>query len=111
MVQIRQMGPGIGVEVSGVDVRELDDAGFGVLYRAWLAYSVMVVKDQDLTIEQFLAYSRRFGLVTPHPSKSTRHPSVPEITLLGANKFKADGSLDKSIYRRGGGALAHRWGL
>ena len=28
MVQIRQMGPRIGVEVSGVDVRTLDDAGF-----------------------------------------------------------------------------------
>jgi len=37
----------------------------------------------------------------PHPSKSTRHPEVPEITLLGVNKFDADGKLNEAIYRRG----------
>ena len=37
----------------------------------------------------------------PHPSKSTRHPECPEITLLGVNKFGADGTLDMAIYRRG----------
>jgi taurine dioxygenase len=31
----------------------------------------------------------------------TRHPDHPEITLLGVNKFGADGRLDMAIYRRG----------
>jgi len=101
MVQIRQVGPQIGVEVSGVDVRLLDDAGFAPIYQAWLGHNVLVVKDQILTIHEFLAYSRRFGIVTPHPSKSTRHPNLPEITLLGVGKFNADGSLNRAIYRRG----------
>jgi taurine dioxygenase len=60
-----------------------------------------VVKGQDLTLEEFLAYSRRFGIVSPHPSKSTRHPECPEITMLGTGKFDADGSLNQAIYRRG----------
>jgi len=101
MVQVRQMGPRIGVEVSGVDLREIDDAGFAPIYQAWLDHNVLVVTRQELTIEQFLAYSRRFGIVSPHPSKSTRHPDLPEITMLGTNKFRADGSLDEAIYRRG----------
>ena len=101
MVQIRRMGPQIGVEVTGVDVRTLDDAGFAPIYQAWLDHNVMVVRDQELTIEEFLAYSRRFGNVVPHPSKSTRHPKIPEITLLGINKFDADGKLIDAIYRRG----------
>jgi hypothetical protein len=101
MVQIRQMGPQIGVEVSHIDVRTLDDRGFARIYNAWLDHNVMVVKGQDLTIQQFLQYSRRFGTVTPHPSKSTRHPEIPEITMLGINKFNPDGSLNKAIYRRG----------
>src|SRR4249920_3645891 len=101
MVQIRRMGPQIGVEVTGVDVRTLDDAGFAPIYQAWLDHNVMVVRDQKLTLEQFLQYSRRFGPVVPHPSKSTRHPEVPEITLLGINKFDAEGRLDLAIYRRG----------
>ncbi|MBM3218397.1 MAG: TauD/TfdA family dioxygenase [Candidatus Rokubacteria bacterium] len=101
MVEVRRLGPQIGVEVRGVDVTTLDDAGFAPLYRAWLDGNVLVVPDQELTIDEFLRYSRRFGIVVPHPSKSTRHPDYPEITFLGVNKFKADGSLDMAIYRRG----------
>ena len=101
MVEIRRVGPQIGVEVTGVDVKTLDDAGFAPIYQAWLDHNVMVVRDQELTLEEFLHYSRRFGLVVPHPSKSTRHPEVPEITLLGVNKFDADGKLNEAIYRRG----------
>jgi taurine dioxygenase len=101
MVQIRQVGPRIGVEVSGVDLRTLDEAGFAPIYQAWLDHNVLVVTGQDLTIHQFLAYSRRFGIVSPHPSKSTRHPDLPEITVLGTGKFNPDGSLNQAIYRRG----------
>ena len=34
MVEIRRMGPQIGVEVTGVDVKALDDAGFAPIYQA-----------------------------------------------------------------------------
>ena len=108
MLEIRRMGPQIGVEVTGVDVKTLDDAGFAPIYQAWLDHNVMVVRDQELEIRDFLRYSRRFGPVVPHPSKSTRHPEIPEITMLGINKFDADGKLDRrdlSPRRRG---LAHR---
>jgi taurine dioxygenase len=101
MVEIRRTGPQIGVEVTGVDVKTLDDLGFASIYRAWLDYNILVVRDQELEIQDFLHYSRRFGPVVPHPSKSTRHPEVPEITMLGINKFDADGGLNDAIYRRG----------
>ena len=101
MMEVRRLGPQIGVEIRGVDVRRLDDAGFATIYRAWLDANVLVVPGQDLTIDDFLAYSRRFGRVVPHPSKMTRHPERPEITLLGVNKFGPDGALDMAIYRRG----------
>ncbi|HEU4371243.1 MAG TPA: TauD/TfdA family dioxygenase [Methylomirabilota bacterium] len=101
MIEVRRLGAQIGAEIRGVDVRTLDDAGFAVIYRAWLDHNVVVVPDQQLQIEDFLRYSRRFGRVVPHPSKMTRHPDHPEITLLGVNKFGADGTLDMAIYRRG----------
>jgi taurine dioxygenase len=101
MIEVRRLGPQIGAEIHGVDVRRLDDAGFATIYRAWLDHNVAVVPGQDLEIEDFLRYSRRFGVVVPHPSKMTRHPDYPEITLLGVNKFAADGRLDMAIYRRG----------
>jgi len=101
MVEIRQMGPQIGVEVTGVDVKSIDDRTFAQIYQAWLDHNVLVVRNQELEIPDFLRYSRRFGPVVPHPSKSTRHPAFPEITMLGIDKFDADGKLIDAIYRRG----------
>jgi taurine dioxygenase len=101
MLEIKRLGGRIGAEIRGVDVKTLDDAGFAPIYRAWLDANVMVVPGQELAIEDFLRYSRRFGVVVPHPSKMTRHPEHPEITVLGVNKFGSDGALDMAIYRRG----------
>ncbi len=101
MIEVRRLGPQIGAEIQGVDVKALDDASFGMIYRAWLDCNVVVVPGQELQIDDFLRYSRRFGRVEPHPSKITRHPDYPEITLLGVNKFGPDGTLDLAIYRRG----------
>jgi taurine dioxygenase len=101
MIQVRRLGPQIGAEIHGVDVKTLDDAGFAVIYRAWLAHNVVIVPGQQLEIDDFLRYSRRFGVVHPHPSKMTRHADYPEITVLGVNKLRPDGTLDEAIYRRG----------
>jgi len=100
-IEVRRLGPQIGAEIRGVDVKALDDTGFAAIYRAWLDHNVVVVPGQELQIEDFLRYSRRFGLVHPHPSKMTRHPEHPEITLLGVNKVGPDGTLNMAIYRRG----------
>jgi taurine dioxygenase len=100
-MDIRCVGDGIGAEITGSDVRSMDDVAFAQLYQTWLDYNVIVVRDQHLTTDDFLAYSRRFGLLAEHPSKNTRHPDHAEITLLGANKFGPDGKLDNKIYRRG----------
>ena len=101
MLEIRRMTPQVGAIAEGVDVRTLDDETFATLYRAWLECNVLVVRGQELQLDEFVTYSRRFGLIEPHPSKSTRHPDCAEITLLGVNKFGADGQLDMAIYKRG----------
>ncbi|MCI0546199.1 MAG: TauD/TfdA family dioxygenase [Candidatus Rokubacteria bacterium] len=101
MIEVRRLGGQIGAEIRGVDVRALDGATFAEIYRAWLDANVVVVPEQELEIEDFLRYSRRFGRVLPHPSRMTRHPDYPEITVLGVGKFGPDGALDMAIYRRG----------
>jgi len=100
-MEIQRLGEQIGAQITGVDVRHSTAADFDAIYGAWLAYNVICVRDQTLDIPQFLDYSRRFGSVQPHPSKSTRHPEYPQITLLGTNKFRNDGTLDQAVYRRG----------
>ena len=101
MLEIRRMTPQVGAIAEGIDVRTMSEETFDALYRAWLDCNVLVVRGQKLELGEFLAYSKRFGRIDPHPSKSTRHPDCPEITLLGVNKFDADGKLNMTIYARG----------
>jgi taurine dioxygenase len=101
MIEVCRMGPQIGAEIRGVDVKTLDESNFAKIYQAWLDYNVVVIPSQEIEIEDFLNYGRRFGRLYPHPSKITRHPDHPELTLLGVNKFGPDGKLNEAIYRRG----------
>ena len=101
MIKIRCLGEQIGAEITGVDVKTMDDSTFAKIYQAWLDFNIIAVRDQELTPEEYLAYSGKFGLLSPHPSKNTRHPNYPEITMLGTNKFDADGKLNTKIYGRG----------
>jgi taurine dioxygenase len=101
MLEIQRNTPQVGAIAAGVDVRTMSDETFDQLYRAWLDCNVLVVRGQNLQLHEFLAYSRRFGKIDPHPSKSTRHPDCAEITLLGVNKYNPDGTLNMDIYARG----------
>jgi taurine dioxygenase len=97
------LGEQVGAEIFGVDVRDLADDDFAVIYQTWLDCNVICVRDQSLdAVEEFFAYSRRFGRLHEHPSKSTRHSEYPELTVLGTDKFNADGSLNEAVYARGG---------
>jgi taurine dioxygenase len=101
MVEIRKLGSKIGVEAVGVDVRTLDDAGFRPIYRAWLDGNVLVVRGQQLTIEQFLAWSRRFGRLEPHITRKSRHPDHPELTVMDNKAADAQGVSTQVVYTRG----------
>jgi taurine dioxygenase len=100
-MEIRLNGEQIGAEITGIDVKTMDDSTWEKVYRTWLDHNVIVVRDQKLEIEDFYNYSLRFGPVEAHPSKSTRHPEYPQITVLGIGKFDEDGRLNTAIYGRG----------
>lgn len=91
----------LGAKIHGVDVNSVDDHCFADIYKTWLKSSVLVISGQNLTLEEFCFFGRKFGKLIAHPSKSTRHPARPEVTVLGINKIRSDGSLDEVIYKRG----------
>ena len=83
MLEIKKLTPNIGVEVKGIDIRDLDDATFGKVYQAFLDNIVVVIRGQDnLQIEDYLKHSRRFGHVKPHIVARQRHPQYPDLMLL-----------------------------
>ncbi len=100
-MEVRRLGQQIGAEITGVDVRTMDDATFAKIYQAWLDYNVIAVRDQHLTLDDFRKYSERFGVLHPHYKTTAHHQEHPEITIMGINKFDADGKLNIKIYARG----------
>ena len=100
-MEIRSLGKRIGAEIVDVDVRALPEEAFALIYRAWLDFSVIAVRGQTLTVEEFLAYSRRFGKLHAHYVTSADDARYPELTVLGVNKFTADGKLRREVYARG----------
>jgi alpha-ketoglutarate-dependent 2,4-dichlorophenoxyacetate dioxygenase len=66
------LGPGFGAELRGITLAEVaaDDAGYAGVRAAFEQHSVLVFRDQEVTDELQLAFSRRFG--------------PPEVTKVGS---------------------------
>ena len=75
----------LGACVDGLDVRALDAETFAVIYKAWLDHQVLLFRDQSLTDEDLLTFSRRFGELDEAPVQETGRRFVeghPEIYVV-----------------------------
>ncbi len=102
-MRIEKASENIGAIVTDVDIANLSDTDWNALYAAWLDHAVLIVRDQDLSIDGFLAYGRRFGRVKPHLVAKARHPDHPDLTVMGKGAVNKDGSVNKAIRGRGQG--------
>ncbi len=102
-MQIEPTGTGLGVIASGVDVTRMSEDEWNALYQAWLDHGVLVVRGQNFSIPEFLAYGRHFGEVKPHFVKKSRHPDFPDLTVMGVGARNEDGTKNDSVYSRGHG--------
>lgn len=80
---VNRLSPTIGGELLGVDLsKSLSEESKSLIYEALLVYKVIFFRDQDLTTEQHLDFSKNFGDLEVHPfapSKSA-YPEVLKIT-------------------------------
>ena len=61
-LEIRPLHPLFGAEIIGLDLREsLDDDTFAAVRDAFNEYSVVLFRNQDITDDQHVAFSQRFG--------------------------------------------------
>lgn len=76
-------GAPLGAEITGVDLsQEADDATFGPIEDALHEHLVVVVRDQKLTPEQHIRFSRRFGALADHVMGPYVLPGHPEIYVV-----------------------------
>ena len=77
--------PPLGVELPIPDLRTITDAGFAAIHRAWLDHLVILIRDQHLTDDDLIAFSRRFGDLDWAPIQETGRRFVaghPEIYVV-----------------------------
>ena len=78
-------GACIGAEVKNVDLRNLDNRALTGIRKAWLDYSVVLFRDQTLSDQDLILFSRRFGDLNWAPVQETGRRFVegmPEIYIV-----------------------------
>jgi taurine dioxygenase len=84
-MRIEKTDAALGAEVSGIDLRDLDQSAFDAIHGAWLDYQVLVFRNLDLTDADLVAFSRRFGDLDEAPVQETGRRFVaghPEIYVV-----------------------------
>ena len=89
-MQINRLSDALGAEISGINVAQLDDAAFGAVRDAFHKHQVVVFRDQDLSVEDHIAFSRRFGDLEIHISTDSLLQDHPEILLVSNKKEKGE---------------------
>jgi taurine dioxygenase len=91
-------GGGVGAEITGVDLRRLDNDTFAAIRRAFVENSVLLFRGQKLSDDDLIAFSRRFGALDWAPVQENGRRFVegkPEIYVVSnvVEKGVAIGSL------------------
>ncbi len=84
-LEVVPLADAIGAEVRGVNLASLDVDEFEVVYAAWLEHLVLLFRDQNLSIDQHVAFSRRFGDLQPAPVTIQGRPWLdryPDIAVM-----------------------------
>jgi taurine dioxygenase len=85
-MRVNRLCDALGAEITGVDVTDLNDQGLREIHKAFLRHQVIVLRDQRLTPEQHVAFSRRLGDLEIHISKKYLLDGFPEILVLSNRK-------------------------
>ena len=81
--EVNRLSPSIGGELLGVDLRkDLTSEIKELIYEALLVYKVIFFRDQELTTDQHIHFSKNFGDLEVHPFAPFKegYPEVLKIT-------------------------------
>jgi taurine dioxygenase len=77
--------PRLGAEVTGVDLRAIDDKMFASIHQAWIDHQVLLFRGQSLTDQDLIAFSRRLGDLDHAPIQENGQRianGLPEIYVV-----------------------------
>jgi taurine dioxygenase len=83
-LEVRPLGPP-GAEVKGVDLARSGAREIEAIKRAWYRHDVLVFRNQRLTDDHLLAFSRHFGALDAPPNQGAGRkspPGYPEVYVV-----------------------------
>jgi len=101
MLEVQHSNAPLGAEILGVDLsRNLDDAVFREIVDLFHEHEVVFFRNQQLTPEQHVAFSRRFGELEQHVRKDCCRPGYPELFVVSnvLENGKPIGSQDAGLF-------------
>ena len=87
-MEISHLSDAIGAEISGVDLGNVDPGTFEKIRNAFHEHQILLFRNQDITIEDHIAFSQNFGPLEVHISKDSLHKDHEEILLVSNVKEK-----------------------
>ena len=98
-LKIRRLSNALGAEICDINIAQpMSESTFGEIHQIFLEYGILLFRNQHISREQHIAFSRHFGELDRHESlPRDRHPDYPEL-LLVTNRPNPDGSPSDSRY-------------
>ena len=83
MLTVRRSSAPLGAEIRGVNLaHDIEDAAFRQIVDLFHEHEVVYFRDQSLTPEQHIAFSRRFGELERHVRQECCRPGYPELFVV-----------------------------
>jgi taurine dioxygenase len=103
-LKIHPLSNALGAEIIGLDAsRPLDSDTFAAVHQAHLDHLVLVFRDQTLTPQQQIDFSKCFGPLDVHPSQGNAHlDGYPDILVVSTKQEN-----DKDVGIRNAGPKWH----
>src|SRR5882762_5828163 len=79
---IRPFSGPLGAEITGLDIKLTSDRDIAELRAALVKHSVIVLRDQRITPQEHVAFSRRFGPLQVHVLNRFHLKNHPEIMIV-----------------------------
>ena len=73
MIEVQPITEHFSADIHGVDLRHLSDSEFEDIYRAWLQFGVLRIRNQPINEEELQTFSARFG-----PLEEIPFGNIPE---------------------------------
>ena len=98
-IEFKHLSFSLGAEVLGIKIKDsLSKEQIHLVREGFLKYGILLFREQDISREQHIGFSKLFGELDQHESlPRDRHPDYPEL-LMVTNEPKPNGMPSDSKY-------------